>query len=179
MVVIFRLTSLRSACWKPSISRCRRRRLDGRPTSPPPSAPVLIMSSVLVAGAVPGMAFIPPKNAQTLLYIFSVLDITALLGMLVLLVVGACTKRLRSNLVLLNFQLVIFLTAAGQTLMIWTGHASDMAPPVPLCALSGAFIVASPAAKAGAAVGLTGKVRGLLDIQVLSLIRYTRSGRTL
>jgi hypothetical protein len=124
------------------------------------SAPVLVMSFGIVAVVPTGLAFDPPKNAHTLLYAFAILDFIALVGMLVLLIVGICTKRIRSNLVLLNFQFVIFLTAAGQTFMIWTGHSSDMIPPVPLCSVSGAFIAAGAAAKAGAAFGLTGKVRG-------------------
>jgi hypothetical protein len=101
---------------------------------------------------------VPPDNQHSLLYAFAILEVTATLGVLVLLVVGAFTKRLRANIVLLNLELVFFVTAAGQSLLVWTGHSFDKDPPRGLCLISGSFIAAAASMKAGAAFALTCKV---------------------
>jgi hypothetical protein len=105
-----------------------------------------------------GPIFVPPSNQRVLVTFFSILDISAWVGLLIILALGARTKRLRSNLVLLNFEFVIFLTALGQSLLIWTGNAYNMDPPRGLCVASGAFITSTSVFKAGAAFGLTCKV---------------------
>jgi hypothetical protein len=102
--------------------------------------------------------FVPPSNQHALLTIYSTFDLVACLGMLILLVIGVRTRRLRSNLVLLNFELVIFFTAMGQTLMIWTGYPYNLNPPFGLCLTSSAWIAGVATMKAGAAFSLTCRV---------------------
>jgi hypothetical protein len=98
------------------------------------------------------------KNQLSFLYAFAILEITATLGILLLLIVSVCTKRLRANVILLNLELVFLVTAAGQSLLVWTGHSFDMDPPRGLCLLSGSFIAAAASMKAGAAFALICKV---------------------
>jgi hypothetical protein len=100
----------------------------------------------------------PPHKRHALLIVYSTLDIIACLGMLSLLAVGVRIRRLRSNLVLLNFELVIFFTAFGQTMLTWTGHPFDFTPPFGLCLANSAWVASAACMKAGAAFGLTCKV---------------------
>jgi hypothetical protein len=102
---------------------------------------------------------ISPSRQRALVGIYSAVDIIACIGLLCILILGARTKRLRSNLVLLNFEFVFFFTALGQTLLIWTGYPYARNPPRNLCVVSGAYIGAAATFKAGAAFGLIGKVR--------------------
>jgi hypothetical protein len=102
---------------------------------------------------------ISPSLQRILVSVYSSVDIIACIGLLCILILGARTKRLRSNLVLLNFEFVFFFTALGQTLLIWTGYPYARNPPRHLCVVSGAYIGAAATFKAGAAFGLIGKVR--------------------
>jgi hypothetical protein len=107
------------------------------------------------------VVFVPPRDQHTLLVIYATLDITACVGLLALLIAGIRTQRLRSNLVLLNFMLVFFFSALGQTLLIWTGFPYDLHPPFGLCVTSSAWIAGIATMKAAAAFSLTCKVRFL------------------
>jgi hypothetical protein len=98
------------------------------------------------------------SDSYSFLYFYAIFEIISAFGILVLLVVGACTKRLRANIVLLNLELVFFVTAAGQSLLVWTGHSFNMDPPRGVCLTSASFISAAASMKAGAAFALTCKV---------------------
>jgi hypothetical protein len=117
-------------------------------------------------GRLPKPAFVPPTNRLTLVTVYSALDITACIGLFFLIVLGARIKGLRSNFVLLNFEFVLFLTALGQTLLIWTGHALSDDPPRIMCVVSGAFLAATAVFKAAAAFSLTYKVLVALYLSV-------------
>jgi hypothetical protein len=109
-----------------------------------------------LAAPLPG----PSASAnRAALVAFSVIELGACLGMLVLLAMCASTERLRRNPVLLNFSFVFCLTAGGAALLVWTGHPFDDAPPHGLCLANAAFVTCLAAAKAAAAFALTYKVR--------------------
>jgi hypothetical protein len=106
------------------------------------------------ASAVPGAT-----HWRELVTVFGALELVAGFGMLLVLVTCALTKRLRRNPVLLNFHLVFFVTAIGDTLIILAGRANDRDPPRGICFASAIFIHAAALSKASAAFALTCQVR--------------------
>jgi hypothetical protein len=106
--------------------------------------------NVSAAAVIPG-----ESHWRALVITYGVIDLFAAFGMLLVLVTCALTKRLRRNPVLLNFHLMFFVTALGDSLIILAGHANDRDPPRGICFASAIFIHGAALGKAVAAFALT------------------------
>jgi hypothetical protein len=118
------------------------------------------MTGVALAAASTSAVPIPGANHWgPLVAAYSAVDLIGCVGLLGILGTCAANAHLRRNPILLNFYLLFVVTGAGGTLLTWTGHAMDRAPPHALCAASAAFIASVATGKAVAAFALTCQVR--------------------
>jgi hypothetical protein len=95
---------------------------------------------------------------RALVTTYGAIDLVAAFGMLLVLITCALTKRLRRNPILLNFHLMFFVTALGDSLIILAGRANDRDPPRGICFASAIFIHGAALGKAAAAFALTCQV---------------------
>jgi hypothetical protein len=101
---------------------------------------------------------VDPGRQKTLIVLWSLFNLLACAGFLVLLGVGLSTARGRQNAVLLSFETIFALTTAVNTMLTWTGHVGKAETPWTLCLVSGSLGSALAAGQASAACVLVAKV---------------------
>jgi hypothetical protein len=98
---------------------------------------------------------VDPHDTLWQLALWSLFNIGGGLLMLLVLVLSLCIPHLRKLPLLLNLELLITLSCASGSILIWTGHALDKDPPKGLCAFNAAVTVSNVTAAGFATLCLT------------------------